>query len=117
MSASICAREAVELGAKWHGISRAGETIVGADPWRTRPQTEMSEFDSTPEDWTWSTPVPEDWRPAVEHNGSSIDMIFYTFDPVGTQRLIRNHDKFPIDSFAFTPVSETIAQGPMGSVF
>lgn len=115
--ASLFAREAWELGARWHGVSWAVETIFGADPWRERPQTEMGELDGAPEEWTWLDSAPDDWAPTVEQGADQTTVTFFSFYPVATQTLARNVDTFGSESLAFTPHRDEIAAGPAGAIF
>lgn len=115
--ASLFAREAAEIGAMWHGVSWAVQTIFGEEPWRVRPEASMGELAGQREDWTWLAPAPDDWRPAVEQDAERSTVTFFSFDPVGVQTLVRNMDTFVQGSLAFTPRRDENAHGFTGAIF
>lgn len=107
LSASLFAREAGEFGAIWHGCWWTDQKILFKNP-VTKEETEF---------WSWQSDPPEDWRPSVTVLSNQISVVFYTFNPVGLERIIRYEDVYPPDGYTFKNHHTIIAEGSGGIVY
>lgn len=124
LCASIFKREASELGALWHGSSWGIERVLGADPWIEPPDGLEAEFtsDSTPDGWlwngwTWSEPVPEDWRPGVDDTGKAgVTVSFLAYSRQVPEEIVRHVDRFDAGGYRFHSERDRVAKGPGGFI-
>jgi hypothetical protein len=119
LCASIFEREASELGALWHGCSWSDERVLDSAPWLERPEGDGLNVPTASHqgDWVWSEPVPRDWRPTVEQRGAEVVVSFLSFRGEGTEKILRNVDRFADGSCHFESEAVPVAYGPGGFVY
>ena len=113
MSASILDRELSEFGAMWHGCDWSTHTVLDAP----LIQDDSPCAKAYGYDWTWHELQPRDWSPAVQSDGDSIVVTFYTHTIFSPERITRQSDTFVRGRFTFTTESVVIADRPDGPVF
>lgn len=119
LSASLLAREAQDFAAQQHGVGWGLHRFVGADPWAGR-QTPAEDPMQGPTgklpDWKWSGPRPADWAPRVEMAGDRVTVTFYTYTPLGYQRIFRHVDTYRPGQYDPESQDDEIGSGPPGIV-
>ena len=116
--ASVLKRELGEFGALWHGCSWGTHTILGRDPFGSRPSPELPESVAALEEWLWSEPCPDQWRPRVMHDESGTVMVrFLTYSALGEQRIVRHEDTYGAGSYRCESQDKVLATAPGGFVF
>lgn len=119
LCASVLARELSELGALWHGQPWYAETIIAAPPW-IRPLS----GDGIPaiepasrDEWELHQPLPNDMRPHIRSDGTTVEVRFYTYSALGVQAIYEHEDLYDPSSYSPRSRQTTIATGPGGFIY
>ena len=112
LQASILTRELCEFGAAWHGCSWSDDSILGRDP-RRDPRIRESLADPS---WKWIEDPGTQWRPRVTLVPTPT-VVFYTFSRMGQYSIGRRTDTYQAGSYIFTTDLDTLAVGPLGSIY
>ena len=119
LSASICAREIAEFGARWPGEIWSTHRILGGDPW-TFPhvwQEEDKEGPSSEQGWQWLGRRPSEWKPSVVCNDEVTLVKFFTYSMLVQEAIYRFTDIYKHSSYEFQWDAEVIAKGQAGIIF
>jgi hypothetical protein len=121
LHASLLARELAEFGAFWHGVYWGAFQILDADPWTNNESAERSSPREGPtgrlEDWKWIESKPNEWQPTIVVQGDEVEVKFYTFCGLGSQKITHHVDRYIRGKYSFTTKEQTIAEGPRGYVW
>lgn len=91
--ASLAVRELAEVGASGHGRSWLDEQVVGGAGSLPHLAADWGEPKDHME-WSWTAGPVYDWNPAVTVEDGGAEVVFYTYDPVGSHQLIRHRDRY-----------------------
>lgn len=120
LCASILAREFEEFGARWHGQRWATHTLLTRNPWDELPEDtnrSVGAFRTSRDEWQWDQDIPTDWRPKVQIGKEMIEVIFYTYSPLGQERVYRHKDTYQRGDYCAKSERAAIARGPQWMVF
>lgn len=127
VSASFFAREAEEIGARWHGAGWSWHRLMGtADTQAIAAEVELAANRKAgigQDDRAligsglgWETyaddPPPTRYEIGVTVTGPFIDVSFYTFVSLGQERIEHHRDRFTRGSYEFSTTTTTCAVGP-----
>lgn len=117
-SASILARELLEYGALWHGVSWYTYQILDAPPWASSSSLNDKTADARThdEDWTW-VKKPDDWRPRVEFIHGRPRVTFYAMSELSVEHVTEFVDSYSPDTCVFESKATEIAVGSGGYIF
>lgn len=120
LCASILAREFEEFGARWHGQSWVTHTLLTRDPWGDFPQIKARSaytLRTSRDQWEWNQEELTDWRPRVQVGKEMIEVIFYTYSPLGQEGIYRHKDTYQRGDYCAKSERAVIARGPQWMVF
>lgn len=115
--ASMFARAASEIGARWHGASWGWHHLMG-----TRPTEDLGWVleSADKKGWAWQTgwtgepgqKVPWDWNFQVVMADREVEVIFYTHNTLGQETIVQHRDRYERGTYHFETESTVIAVGP-----
>jgi len=120
LCASILAREFEKFGARWHGQSWVTHTLLTRDPWNDFPEVKDRSFyalKTSQDKWKWGQEKLTDWRPKVRVGKDVIEVVFYTYSPLGQERIYRHKDTYRHGDYCAKSERTAIASGPQWMVF
>ena len=107
LCASVLIRELLEVGAFGHGAYWAAFRILDE-----LPQT----YDGRP--WQWKKTQPECWSPSVEVRETSVQVEFFTYCGLGSEKIIHHTDIYSSkEDYQFDSQQDTIAQTSDGYIW
>ena len=129
VSASFFAREAEEIGARWHGAGRSWHTLMGTEETApiadavasSRVVTESSGGNEgrSPEfhqEQGWeideTEPPPERYEVSATFTGPAIEVAFYTYAALGRECIEHHRDRYTRGGYEFTTNTKVMAEGP-----
>lgn len=107
VQASFFAREAEEIGARWHGAGWGWHRLLGTRDTRKIEAAVALSWELDP-----SEPPPERYDVRFTRTGAIVEVDFHTYDPLGQERIVRHRDCFASGGYAFTSASGVVALGP-----
>lgn len=128
VSASFFAREAEEIGARWHGAGGSWHRLMGTDVTEAvacevaaatmrSERMEMGDervLDGSELAWECCAedPPPLPGEIDVTVTGPFVEVFFYTYVPLGQERIEHHRDRYTRYSYEFSRSTTTCAVGP-----
>lgn len=116
LQASILKRELQEFFALGHGRNWSFQAVLGEAVWDTPGEISPSRTTPAeiPQRYTWSQPMPADYRPHVEQDAATVKVTFYVYSGFDVEQIVRHEDIFSVGRYVFAEHPQVLARGHRG---
>jgi len=117
LQSSIFNREALQLGAVWHGQDWSTYEVVDRNPIHPDTVKGYSEEELEhwrPDQWRMRMKEPPEWRPSVQELRDFVRVKFYTLSELVTMSIYLHVDMYIPGTHMFLKKESVVATGPRG---